>query len=351
MFFLMISIIMSGCIKEDSCDDEKPITGNKNMILVVKNLDATAINTYPANITNLQILLFDANGICLKTIPLNNVVFDETSVYTTTLDVTNDARSITVLANAIGYTYPNQDQFVGATLADIFVATTHDASVPGEYFIEPLQLFEGGSPIKGSAPNQEVTVNVGITRLISNIVVKLGNALDFNAYSGKGFKVQNALQDIYINNIDSMFIVDTPAGVNLTVTEYLSDAIGFDFAQIYKPTNFKATSNVDNCFVFPQIDAPALPYIILSVNGTRGTTPINSQNPLYYGMRLKNITLNGVPTTIKSLPRNVVVVVTIDSFKGDGASTHPNPDEFESLVVNVSIQSWDEYYDANGDMQ
>ncbi|MEG1089449.1 MAG: hypothetical protein RSE02_08290 [Bacteroidales bacterium] len=355
------------CICFFSCSKtEIVINGNgqhkfRRMNLVVKNTDIAAKNSVFAvknsnsSIINLQVLLLNEAGICINVIPLNSVIFDENNIYATTLTVQNTTKKVTVLANAIGYTYPAQLSFVGMTLSQIFLATTHSATVPPHYYQQPNMFYEGTAVIDNIIDGQDIQLTVGISRVVSKIVVQLSNNLKFTDNDGKGFKVVNSASTVYVNGIDSMFVVDTPAGVNLSLTEYLSDAIGFEYCQIYKATTFPLGSNGlygDDILTFPQVNGTKLPFLIFSVIGLKGAQSIGFGNPLYYGMRIKNVMFSsGLSASLTSLPRNVVIIVTINNFVGVGSSTHPNPDSQDMLNLTVEVKSWNEYYTSGGTAQ
>lgn len=352
VYTILVCLTLLSCSKTEVVLNENDPSAYRRMNLVIKNTDLAILNTN-SDIDNLQILLFDADDKCLNVIPITSVSFDENNIYATTLTVPNTTNSVTVLANAIGYTYPAQQNFTGITLPDIFLSTTHTAVVPPNYYVQPNIFYEGSAPVGTLVAGEDLQLTVSISRVISKIVVRLADNLEFSANNGKGFNTVNSASKVYINGIDSMFVVDTPAGINLSLSEYLSDAIGFDYCQIYDITNFTLASNglySDDIIVFPQIDASQLPYLIFSVTGWKGTKPIGSGNPLYYGMRIKNLQIiTGLSSSITSLPRNVVITVTINSFMGVGSPVHPNPAFQDMLDLTVSVKSWDEYYNANGD--
>ncbi|MEG0518574.1 MAG: hypothetical protein RR555_06870 [Bacteroidales bacterium] len=349
---LLVCFTLLCCSKTEVVINGEGQSAYRRMNLVVKNTDLAVLNA-GNSISNLQILLFDINDKCLNVIPITSVNFDEDNIYATTLTVPNTTNSVTVLANAVGYTYPTQQDFVGMTLPDIFLSTTHTALVPPHYYMQPNLFYEGSAPVGPLVAGEDLQLTVSISGVISKIVIQLADNLDFNSNNGKGFNSVNSASKIYINGIDSVFVVDTPAGVNLSLSEYLSDAIGFEYCQIYKATSFTLGSNglySNDVIVFPQINAPALPYLIFSVTGWKGTTPIGNGNPLYYGMRIKNLQLvTGLSSSITSLPRNVVVTVTVNSFMGVGSPVHPNPDFQDMLDLTVNVKSWNDYYLTSGD--
>ncbi|MEG1635318.1 MAG: FimB/Mfa2 family fimbrial subunit [Rikenellaceae bacterium] len=347
LYFILLTALFSSCTEVDiNFENDEPSV--RRMNLVVSNNEATIVPS--SQITNLQILMFDDNGRCIKVIPHNDVMFDENNIFASTITIPNLTTSITVLANAIGSTYPSQQMFLGATLSEIFLSTTHNSTVPPHYYEQPKSFFEGASNVTPDLSIKDV--EIVISRMVSKIVVQLAAGLDFTDNSGKGFTSINAAQKVYINGIDSLFVVDTPAGINLPLTDYLDDAIGFENCQIYKPTTFTSSSSAllsDDITVFPQINAKRLPYVILSVTGTKGVQAVGKGNPLYYGMRIKNMSLvAGVQTAIRSLPRNVVIQLTINNFSGVGSPVHPDPEYLSTLDMSVDVRSWSEYYNAGG---
>lgn len=354
VYSILLLLIAVSCSDKYIIINHNDLPSERKMNLMVVNNDAVTVGSN--SIANLQILMFDKDGKCMRVFAKENVVFDEKNIFATTLTIPRTTTSVTVLANAIGYTYPSQQLFSGMTLENIFLSTPPTVKLPANYYPQPKVFFEGTAAVKEAESDADVIkVNVGISRVISKIVVNLSGKLSFTANGGKGFSAVNSSQNIYINGIDSLFVVDTPPGINLTQTQYMGDRIGFNACQIYKVADFKPYENssfADEIDVFPQINAPYLPFIILSVTGTKGFQQIDKHNPLYYGMRIKNVTFpTGSIAPLESLPRNVVIVVTINDFSGVGSSQHPNPDYLNTLDVSVDVKSWSEYYSAIGNVE
>lgn len=321
----------------------------KQVYLRIKNNN---LATTP--IDNLTVVLATDDNIVDKVFVFENVVFDANNEFRRSIVVPLTSASITVLGNNVGNTNVPANEFEGMKLEDVFLTTANMPKAPVGYFDEPANVYIGSSELKFS--NDEIAnVSLSISRVISKIVVQLAPSLDFNANEGKGFRVEESPAPINISGIDSMFILETPVGVNLPLTSYY-DADNFGFDKIVKPVLFDkiAATNMytDSIHVFPQINSTTLPYIILSVRGWADVKPFGGvYPPRYYGMRIKDVELNGAPTSISSLPRNAIITVTIENFRGNGYTKLPNPDQLGNVEALISVKSWGDKFSDSGSMQ
>lgn len=321
---------------------------NTTINLRVKNT-ASTINP----IENLTILLLK-DGLVTTVYQYEEVVFDQNNEFRTAISVPLQTTSITVLGNSIGKTSPISTEFVGKSTSDIFFFSTGYSTISGNYFNPPSEIYSGSTNIAFRDNTDILLVIVDIERVVSKLVVQLDPNLDFTANSGKGFNVSSTSFPITINGIDTMFILDTPRGINVPISSYF-DPAGVGIYETVKNTAFQPnpTNNhlTDDIIVFPQINSTKLPYIVLSVNGFRGQSAITSNDPLYYGMRITKPTLNGLPSDITSLPANSVIIVTITAFQGSGYDKHPNPLDLGTVDAIVSVKSWESYYNSGGIME
>lgn len=361
---LLSLLLICSCSDSDhpaEPDDPNPTTQQHKMQLTLR-LDPSLGNTPNSKaasdlIENIQILLFNEDSICIKVIPIEPADFDENNTLSVTMTVPVSTVQVTVLANAIGYTSVVQANFIGMTRQEIYLITRIDSPLNPTYYNQPEQLFEGHNSVRGLQPDETINVDVTLTRVISKIVIQLDKSMQFDI-TGRYILAINSPVTVRITGIDSIFISDVPAGVNLPISNYWDNVVGFNQCEIFKTANFtlNATGNLyDSIYVFPQIGTSELPYITLSVTGIKAGTGIGagSVKRLYYGIRIRNVTdSNGNIIDLSSLPRNSIITVTINNFSGPGFdNVHPDPNLNGLMNVNAVVKNWGTQYDSSGDAE